>query len=58
VKVDVNGRIIGTALTNDGTEGSFVVSADNFRIEDPDTGNPYFYADDTGKVLIIRNRAT
>ncbi len=52
VKVDVNGRIIGTALTNDGTEGSFIVSADNFRIEDPDTGNPYFYADDTGKVLM------
>lgn len=52
VKVDVNGRIIGTALTNDGTEGSFVVSADNFRIEDPDTGNPFFYADDAGKVLM------
>ncbi len=52
VKLDVNGRIIGTALTNDGSEGAFVVSADNFRIEDPDTGNPYFYADDTGKVLM------
>ena len=52
VKLDVNGRIIGTALTNDGTEGACVVSADNFRIEDPDTGNPYFYADDTGKVVM------
>lgn len=52
VKLDVNGRIIGTALTNDGTEGAFAVSADSFRIEDPDTGKPYFYADDTGKVLL------
>lgn len=51
VTVDVNGRIVGTALTNDGSEGGFVVSADNFRLEDPDTGKPYFYADDTGKLL-------
>lgn len=50
--VDINGRIIGTALTNNGQEGSFIVSADNFRIEDPDTGKPYFYADDTGRVLM------
>lgn len=50
VKVDVNGRIIGTALTNNGREGDFVVSTDSFRLEDPDTGKPYFYADDDGKV--------
>jgi hypothetical protein len=52
VTVDVNGRIIGTALTNDGSEGAMVVSADTFRIEDPDTGKAYFYADDDGKVLM------
>lgn len=52
VKVDVNGKVVGTALTNDGTESAFTVAVDAFRLEDPATGKAYLYADDTGKVLM------
>lgn len=52
VKVNVNGKVVGTALTNDGTESAFIVAVDAFRLEDPDTGKAYLYADDTGKVLM------
>ncbi len=48
--MDVNGRVIGTALTNDGRIGAWVGAIDQFRLEHPVTGEVYFYADATGKV--------
>ncbi len=47
---DVNGRVVGTALTNDGRIGAWVGAIDQFRLEHPVTGEVYFYADATGKV--------
>ncbi len=52
LRVDVNDRVIGFSAFNDGRSGSFTVAADKFTIEDPDTGTPFFYADDTGKVVM------
>lgn len=52
LRVDANGRVIGFAATNDGRRGDFTVTADRFTIQDPDSGTAYFYADDTGKVIM------
>lgn len=38
VALDVNGRVIGTRTSNNGTTGSFVVTTDVFGVETP--GNP------------------
>lgn len=54
LRIDANGRVIGFAATNDGRRGDFTVTADRFTIQDPDSGTAYFYADDTGKV-VMRN---
>lgn len=48
LRVDVDGRVIGFAAYNDGDTGSIVITADNFTIVDPDSGDPYFYADEDG----------
>jgi hypothetical protein len=54
LRVNADGHVLGYSLTNDGTTGSFDIDADAFRITDPDTGDAYFFADDTGKV-VMRN---
>lgn len=38
VRLDVNGRVTGFVQNNDGTQGNFVLVADNFEIIDPDLG--------------------
>jgi uncharacterized membrane protein YgcG len=54
LRVNADGHVLGYSLTNDGTTGNFEIDADAFRITDPNTGNAYFYADDSGKV-VMRN---
>jgi hypothetical protein len=53
VRLDVNGRITGFVQNNDGTQGDFIVVADNFRVVDPDTGAAFIDADESG--LRLRN---
>ena len=48
--LNVNGKISGFASTNDGTISEAVFAVDRFRLEDPETGKAYLYADDTGTV--------
>lgn len=52
LRVGVGGRVIGFSAYNDGTTGNFIVSADKFALEDPDTGFRYFEVDDTGKATL------
>ncbi len=53
VRLDVNGRITGYVQNNDGTQGDFIIVADNFRVVDPDTGAAFIDADESG--LRLRN---
>lgn len=53
VRLDVNGRITGFIQNNDGTQGDFIIVADNFRVVDPDTGAAFIDADESG--LRLRN---
>lgn len=53
VRLDVNGRVTGYVQNNDGTQGNFIIVADNFEVVDPDTGVAFLDADEDG--LKLRN---
>jgi hypothetical protein len=42
VKTDVNGRVAGIGLMNDGTTSTFAIEADNFEVYDPDSADLVF----------------
>jgi len=42
VKTDVNGRVAGIGLMNDGETSTFAIEADNFEVYDPDSSNLVF----------------
>lgn len=52
VVLDVNGRVVGWELNNDGASGDFTVASDSFRVVDPDTGVPFIDADADGLRII------
>ena len=55
VKVDVNGRMTGWEINNNGTTGDFVISADTFRIEKPGTGERTVYSSGAWKIYDSSN---
>jgi len=50
VQVDVNGRVVGIALNNNGNSGSFDVHADYFTITKPGGGERFEFSDGSGRV--------
>jgi hypothetical protein len=55
VKVDVNGRMTGWEINNNGTTGNFVIHTDNFEINKPGTGERTTYGNGAWKIYDASN---
>lgn len=53
MKIDVNGRIIGWALNNDGQQGDFIVAADRFAVGAPGMQSLAFVVDTNANRVVM-----
>lgn len=53
MKIDVNGRIIGWALNNDGQQGDFIVAADRFAVGAPGVNSLSFVVDTAANRVVM-----
>jgi len=53
MKIDVNGRIIGWAMNNDGQQGDFIVAADRFAVGAPGVNALSFVVDTAANRVVM-----